>query len=142
MCEGAAPTARGGRPRWAGLYAIAALAIVALLGVQVVRPTAVRSALEVVTTVATFVAMLGWVRENGSAIDQLDWCDCAAATLTVRVIASQAPTTAKGAREKRATVTIREKPAIVTLSASNFGESDDAVTIREAPGRPVATSAR
>lgn len=116
------------------LYTIAALAIVALLGVELVRPTAVRSALEVVTTVATFVAMLGWVRESRSAIDQLDWCDCAATTLTVRVIASQTPRTATRTHEKRVMV--------VTMSASDFVESDDAAPPLETSPRLVVTSAR
>jgi hypothetical protein len=37
------------------------------------------------------VAIALWVRGNRAALDQQDWCECAADTLTVRVIASRRP---------------------------------------------------
>ena len=36
-----------------------------------------------------------WTRLNRRALDQLGWCECAAATITVRVIPSRRPAPAR-----------------------------------------------
>ena len=92
MCE---VTERSGRPRalpgprWGGLYALAGLMLAALAAVEtLVAPGAELTALQCGLVLAGFGAIIGWTRCNRAALDHLDWCDCASAKMTVRVIPS------------------------------------------------------
>ncbi|MBI4627268.1 MAG: hypothetical protein HY729_01055 [Candidatus Rokubacteria bacterium] len=48
-----------------------------------------RIALECGIAVAAWGASVFWIRANRVALDLLDWCDCSAKTITVRVIMSR-----------------------------------------------------
>ena len=90
MCDARRTSATRPRPRWGHLYAIAALAVAALpLAELSVRASPFRIALECGMAAAAWGATVGWIRANRVAFDQLDWCDCAAKTITVRVILSR-----------------------------------------------------
>ncbi len=79
------------RPRWRRLYAIASLAVTAFaLSDLSVKAPALRIALDCAVAVAAWGATLIWIRANRVALDQLEWCDCTANTMTVRVILSGA----------------------------------------------------
>ncbi|HEX9822534.1 MAG TPA: hypothetical protein VGD07_23290 [Methylomirabilota bacterium] len=47
--------------------------------------------LRVVLALAAVAAMAVWIRSNRTALDLQQWCECAAATITVRVIPSPGP---------------------------------------------------
>lgn len=79
------------RPRWTALYGIAAVGVAALAVTEIVVAAVARPALESVVGAAAFVAIAVWLRRNRAALDQQDWCECAAETLTVRVIPSRRP---------------------------------------------------
>lgn len=82
------------RPRWSLLYGIVLVTGAAALGVQLAPlPAPARVALGTAIAVACLVAMVGWVRRNGAALDLQHWCACAAEKMTVRVIPAyrQAP---------------------------------------------------
>ena len=79
------------RPRWTALYGIAAFGVAALAVTEIVAAAVVRPALESVVGAAAFVAIAVWLRRNRAALDQQDWCECAAETLAVRVIPSRRP---------------------------------------------------
>jgi hypothetical protein len=79
------------RPRWAGLYATAAIGLAALVWVATQTRAASRPTLESVVAGGVLVAFMLWIRANRAALDQQDWCACAAETLTVRVIPSRLP---------------------------------------------------
>jgi hypothetical protein len=79
------------RPRWTALYGIAASSVAALALTGIAADAFVRPALESVVGAAAFVATTLWLRANRAALDQQDWCECAAETLTVRVISSRRP---------------------------------------------------
>ena len=67
----------------AGLM-LAALAIAEML----VAPGAELTALQCGVVVASFAGIVGWTRRNREALDRMDWCDCAGARVTMRVIPS------------------------------------------------------
>jgi hypothetical protein len=77
------------RPRWTVLYGIAAFGLAALAVTEIAVAAMVRPALESVIGAAAFVAIALWLRTNRGALDQQDWCECAADTMTVRVIPSR-----------------------------------------------------
>ena len=77
---------------------LAALAAVETL----VAPGTELTALQCGLVVAGFGAIVGWTRRNRAALDHLDWCDCASARVTVRVIPSH--------RRERARVATEEMP--------------------------------
>jgi hypothetical protein len=52
-------------------------------------PNAVRTILRFVFAIGAFAGMAIWVRASRAALDMLDWCECAGATVSVRVIESQ-----------------------------------------------------
>jgi hypothetical protein len=79
------------RPRWARLYGIAFAGLATLTIANVALPDVAQPPLDGLITVAVFVAFALWVRGNRAALDQQDWCECAADTLTVRVIPSRRP---------------------------------------------------
>ena len=80
------------RVRWGRLYAILAVMGTALASVEVVGSAGLsRTALRGGITLVAFAAMAFWVRANRAAFDYADWCECAAAKITVRVISSRPP---------------------------------------------------
>ena len=90
MCEvRPAPQTRP-RPRWRRLYASGAFAVAAFALTELsVRAPSLRIALECGIAFAAWGATVVWIRANRVALDQLEWCDCAAKTITVRVILSR-----------------------------------------------------
>jgi len=86
------------RPRWGWLYARIAFALVAFGVVErLMSPGPIETVLECAAVVAGLVAIGSWTRRNRVALDQQDWCDCAAAKVTVRVISSRRPASARRA---------------------------------------------
>jgi len=80
-------------PRWSALYLLAGLMLGVLLAVQgLVAAGGERTALQCGLVLAGFSAMVQWARRNRTALDHLDWCDCASQRVTMRVIASHRPT--------------------------------------------------
>lgn len=78
------------RPRWIGLYALAGLMLAVLLLVQMlVAAGGERTTLECGLVLAGFAAMVQWTRRNRTALDHLDWCECAGSRTTVRVVPSR-----------------------------------------------------
>ena len=69
------------RPRWGLLYGLVTLMLAALAGVSA------QTALQCGLALSGFGAMALWVRLNRTALDQQDWCECAAEKISVRVIA-------------------------------------------------------
>src|SRR5207247_5762439 len=89
------------RPRWGGLYVLAGLMLAALATAElVVTPGAELTALHCGLVLAGLGAMVGWTRRNRAALDHLDWCDCARARVTVRVIPSHRRERARAARSE------------------------------------------
>jgi hypothetical protein len=93
MCETrGTPEATLRQPRWGVLYAATLPQIAALGAVEVVQsPPAVRVALRCLLALGVFVAMALWLRANRPAFDLRNWCDCAGARMTIRVIESRRP---------------------------------------------------
>lgn len=90
MCDAGPISATRPRPRWRRLYAIGSLAVAAFaLSELSVKALALRIALEGAVAVAAWGAILIWIGANRVALDQLEWCDCTAKTVTVRVILSR-----------------------------------------------------
>jgi len=79
------------RPRWGVLYGVVFLGLVALTAGDFAAPPIARPALDGVLAVAALAGIFLWVRGNRTALDQQDWCACAADALTVRVIPSSRP---------------------------------------------------
>src|SRR5678816_172626 len=78
------------RPRWVLLYGAAFSPLAALAVVDVATPpNAVRTLLRVVFAIGAFAGMAVWVRASRTALNMLDWCACAGATVSVRVIESE-----------------------------------------------------
>ena len=92
MCavsEGSGKPRALARPGWVGLYALAGLMLAALtVSELLIAPGAELTALQCGIVVTGFGGMVGWTRRNRAALDRLDWCDCASARMTVRVIPS------------------------------------------------------
>jgi hypothetical protein len=90
MCETSSRAI--GRPRWGWLYGatvspLAALAVVEML----TPPNVLRTVLRYTLTLATLAGMAFWIRASRAAFDLQEWCECAAGTITVRVIESRRP---------------------------------------------------
>ena len=83
------------RPRWGALYGVVFLGLAALTVGDVAVPPIARPALDGVLAAAALVGIFLWVRGNRTALDQQDWCACAADTLTVRVVPSRRPQRSK-----------------------------------------------
>ena len=78
------------KPRWARLYAVLPLALAALTAVELSAPqSALRTLLRYGIAVVAWGAIAAWVRANRVALHQVEWCDCAPRTVTVRVIVSR-----------------------------------------------------
>ena len=95
MCDVTARSGRPGttpRPRWGRLYGLAGLTLTALAAIEVLPSsgpplTALRCGL----ALGGLAAMAVWARSNRVPLEQQDWCECAAETITVRVIPSRRP---------------------------------------------------
>lgn len=80
------------RPRWTSLYGLAALAVASAAGVEVFGPVGrVRTILTLGVVIGVSIAIACWVRVNGVSLDAEDWCECAGAKTTMRVIPSRRP---------------------------------------------------
>jgi len=78
------------RPRWGLLYGVAFSPLAALAVVEVAAPpTGVRTLLRFVLALGAFAGMAVWVRASRTALARLDWCGCAGATVTVRIVESR-----------------------------------------------------
>ena len=77
------------RPRWGLLYGIVLAGLAGLTVTDVAAGPIARPALESVAAGAVLIGVATWIRGNRVALDQQDWCECAAESLTVRVIASR-----------------------------------------------------
>jgi hypothetical protein len=91
-------------PAWSGLYVLAALMLGALFLAQtMLAASAERTFLQCGLVLSGFAAMVAWARRNRTALDHMDWCDCARSRTTVRVIPSRGagPARAGGGRARR-----------------------------------------
>lgn len=90
MCE---TTSRAsGRPRWGWLYGAALPPLAALAIVEAATlPNVLRIVLRCTLALAALIGIVLWIRANRPAFDLLEWCNCAAATITVRVLESRRP---------------------------------------------------
>ena len=80
------------RPRWSRLYGIVTLMLAALAAIElVVLPGPAQTLIGCGLALGGCAAMAQWARRNRVALDQQGWCECASATLTVRVIPSDRP---------------------------------------------------
>ena len=96
------------RPAWGSLYALAGLTLGALAAVEVlVAPGPELTVLRCGLVLAGFGTMALWTRRNRAALDHLDWCDCASARVTVRVIPSH--------RRERTRTAATDMPAPVEM---------------------------
>jgi hypothetical protein len=78
------------RPRWGLLFGLATLMLAALAAVEfVVSAGPTQTVLRCGLALGGFAAMALWARRNRVAIDAQGWCDCAGATVSVRVIPSR-----------------------------------------------------
>jgi hypothetical protein len=78
------------RPRWGLLYGIATLMLAALAAVEFVASLgAAQTVLRCGLVLGGLGAIALWARLNRMALDQQNWCDCAAERITVRVILSR-----------------------------------------------------
>ena len=91
MCDTARPPGSTiVRPRWALLYGAAFSPLAALAVVEIAAPpNVVRTVLRLVLALGAFAGMAVWVRVSRTALDMLDWCACAGATVAVRVVESR-----------------------------------------------------
>lgn len=98
MCDATAPPTRAWetpRPLWSLLYGLAVLTVSALAAAEIVPlPGAWHAVLRGGLALGGFAAMAWWVRSNRAALDQQDWCACAAKKITVRVIPARRATPA------------------------------------------------
>ena len=85
------PAAPVARPRWGLLYGVVFGGLAALTLVDVDAAASGRTVLDCVMAGAVFLGIACWIRANRVALDQQDWCECAADTLTMRVITSRRP---------------------------------------------------
>jgi hypothetical protein len=80
--------------------------LAALVAVEtLVAPGAELTAIRCGLVLAGFGTMVRWTRRNRAALDHLDWCDCASARVTVRMIPSH--------RRERARAAASDMPAPV-----------------------------
>jgi hypothetical protein len=80
------------RPQWGRLYVQVSSVLAALAVVErIVAPGLFETALECGLVAAGIGAIVLWTRRNCVALDRQDWCDCAGAKVTVRVIPSRRP---------------------------------------------------
>src|SRR5438105_3376582 len=98
MCDStraSAPARTVPRPRWSGLYGLVVLALGTLASIEVLARSATwRMACECAVVLGAFGGMAMWTRRNRVALDLRERCDCAAGTITVRMISSRRRTPA------------------------------------------------
>jgi hypothetical protein len=95
---------------------VAGLLLTALAAAEIlVAPGAELTALQCGLVLAGFGAMVGWTRRNRAALDHLDWCGCASARVTVRVIPSH--------RRERARAAVLDMPAPVEAQREEVARS-------------------
>jgi hypothetical protein len=76
-------------PRWGRLYAVAATPLAILAVAEAAAPSGpLRTLLRYAAGLAVIAGMALWVRRNRVALDLSDWCACAGAEVTIRVIES------------------------------------------------------
>ena len=96
MCQETTSRGRGlavAAPRWGILYAGTLPQLAALGVVEAAHsPHLLRTALRCLVAVSVFATMSIWLRTNRPALDLQNWCDCAGAQMTIRVIASRPST--------------------------------------------------
>ena len=81
-----------------------ALMLTALPAVEiVVSPGLGERALACGLTLGTFGVIAAWTRRNRTSLDGQDWCECAGATVTMRVIPSARPESIRRERARAST---------------------------------------
>ncbi len=108
----------GPRPRWGLLYGCCAGLTLAWLAAteMLVAPGPARTVVRCGLALATIGVLTLWVRLNGIALDQEAWCECAASTISVRVIRSRRPAPSEELvvqRERERVLPVRRRPAVV-----------------------------
>jgi hypothetical protein len=99
MCE--QPSRSIARPRWGWLYGATLPPLAALAVVEAAAPPHVlRTALRYALALTALAGMALWLRANRPAVDLQDWCDCAGAKITVRVIESRRPAVTRRAESR------------------------------------------
>jgi hypothetical protein len=99
---------------------LAGLTVVALATAEIlVAPGTELTALQCGLVLAGFGAIDRWTRRNRAALDHLDWCECASARVTVRVIPSR--------RREGARVAIADTPVPVETQSSVEVELEEVV---------------
>ena len=97
MCQATTPRGRGSvnaAPRWGLLYAGTLSQLAALGAVEAVHsPHVLRMTLRCLLALGIFATMSVWLRTNRPALDLQNWCDCASAHMTIRVVESTRPRT-------------------------------------------------
>jgi hypothetical protein len=94
--------------------------LTALAAVEtLVAPGAELTALQCGLVLAGFGAIVGWTWRNRAALDHLDWCECASARVTVRVIPSH--------RRERARVAGEEMPVPIETQSPVEVELEEVV---------------
>jgi len=84
------------RPAWGWLYGAVLPPLAGLAIVEATSPPNVlRTVLRSVLAMTVLIGMALWVRANRAAFDLQDWCECAASTVTVRVVESRRPEAAR-----------------------------------------------
>lgn len=78
-------------PRWGVLYGVVGVGIAGVTIADVALPATGRPFVEGLILGAVLAAMYLWVCGNRVALDQQDWCACAASEMTLRVIVSRRP---------------------------------------------------
>jgi hypothetical protein len=82
-------------PRWGWLYGVTLSPLAVLAVVEAATPpTVFRSVLRYALALTAVAGMTLWLRANRAAFDLQAWCDCASATVTLRVIESRRPAVA------------------------------------------------
>src|SRR5262249_27029579 len=140
------------RPRWVRLYGIVLLGLGALTAADVSASRFARPGVDALVAGGVLAAIVLWLRSNGVALEQQQWCACAASTVPVRVIPSRRPEPGVAPLPSRAvTEALAPVPSAVRARGSGAGyEAPDltAAARRAAlppPGRgrrPVRRSAQ
>jgi hypothetical protein len=75
--------------RWGGLYAIVLAAFAATSFVATSLPGGWAVGITVVIFAVGGIGVMRYLAMQRVALDLSDWCDCAASTLTIRIVASE-----------------------------------------------------
>ena len=78
------------RPKWGKLWIVVAFMLTTLAVLETsLAPSVAERVLECGLTLGGFGAIAVWARRNRAALDCQDWCECAGAQVTMRVIPSR-----------------------------------------------------